>query len=116
MICAKAAEPIKMLFGVWTRLTVGPKQHVLDEGAHWRQLTNTIEPSMRGGDAAFLSNYLCPLVTNTNSQLTQVITQYGNLKTTKVEVNAETLPTKISSRIVGYISNFIGLKLNKPSE
>ena len=27
------------------------------EGAHWRNLANTTEPSMCGGDAAFLSNY-----------------------------------------------------------
>jgi len=25
--------------------------------AHWRNLANTIEPSVCGGDAAFLSNY-----------------------------------------------------------
>jgi len=30
------AEPIEMLFGLWTR--VGPRKHVLDEVAHWRQL------------------------------------------------------------------------------
>ena len=44
-----------MPFGMWTR--VGPRKHVLDERAHWRHLANTIEPSMCGGDAAFLSNY-----------------------------------------------------------
>jgi len=26
-------------------------------GAHWRNLANMVEPSMRGGDEAFLSNY-----------------------------------------------------------
>jgi len=26
-------------------------------GAHWRNLANTIEPFVRGGEAAFLSNY-----------------------------------------------------------
>jgi len=31
MSCAKMAEPIEMLFGVWTR--VGPRKHVLD-GVH----------------------------------------------------------------------------------
>jgi len=36
---------------------VGPREHVLDVGAHWRNLANTTEPSMCGGDAAFLSNY-----------------------------------------------------------
>ena len=28
--CAKTAEPIEMLFGMWTRL--GPRKHVLDVG------------------------------------------------------------------------------------
>jgi len=50
------AERIKMPFGMWT--WVGPRKHVLDGGTHWgRHLANTIEPSMRGGVAAFLSNY-----------------------------------------------------------
>jgi len=31
-------------------------KHVLDGGAHWRNLTNTIEPFVWGGDAAFASN------------------------------------------------------------
>jgi len=52
---AKTAEPIEMSFGAWTR--VGPAKHVLDGGAHWRNLANAIEPSMCGGDAAFLSDY-----------------------------------------------------------
>jgi len=26
-------------------------------GAHWHNVANTIEPSVCGGDAAFLSNY-----------------------------------------------------------
>jgi len=26
--------------------------------SHWRQLVNTTEPSMCGGDAVFLSNYI----------------------------------------------------------
>jgi len=38
----------------------GSKNHVLGGSAHWRNLANTIEPSMcgggGGGDAAFLSN------------------------------------------------------------
>ena len=46
---AKTAEPIEMSFGVWTR--VGPRKHVLDGGADWRSLANTIEPSGCGGDA-----------------------------------------------------------------
>jgi len=36
---------------------VGPQKHVLEWGAHWRRLANTTEPSMCGGDAAFLSSY-----------------------------------------------------------
>ena len=48
---AKMAEPIEMPFGLWTR--IGPKKHLL----HWHNLANTIESSMCGGDAAFLSNY-----------------------------------------------------------
>ena len=48
-------EPIEMLFGTWT--WVGPQKDVLEWGAHWRRLANTTEPSMCGGDAAFLSNY-----------------------------------------------------------
>ena len=47
---AKMAEPIEMPFRLWT--WVGPWKHVLDGGAHWRNLANTIEPSMCGGDAA----------------------------------------------------------------
>ena len=49
------AEPIEMLFGLWT--SVGSRKHVLDGDAYWRHLANTIEPSMCVGDAAFLSNY-----------------------------------------------------------
>jgi len=43
---AKTAQPIKMMFGVWT--WVGPRRHVLD-GVH---LANAVEPSMCSGDAA----------------------------------------------------------------
>ena len=41
---AKTAEPIEVPFGMWTR--VGPRNHILDNGAHWRYLANTIEPSV----------------------------------------------------------------------
>ena len=54
MSCTKAAGPIEMPFGMLTR--VGPRNCVR-WGAHWHHLANTIEPSMCGGDAAFLSNY-----------------------------------------------------------
>jgi len=33
---------------------VGPSKHLLNGGAHWRNLANTIEPSVCCGDAAFL--------------------------------------------------------------
>ena len=48
--CAKTTEPIEVLFGMWT--PVGPENHVLNGGAHWRHLANTTEPSVCGGDAA----------------------------------------------------------------
>ena len=42
---------------------MGPRKHVLDRGARWRHLANTIiEPSVCGGDAAFLSSYFEHLV------------------------------------------------------
>ena len=47
---AKTAQPIEMPFGMWTR--VGPKEALLDGGAHWRNLANTIGPSVCGGDVA----------------------------------------------------------------
>ena len=46
---AKTAEPIEMSFGLWTR--VGPRKHTR-RGAHCRDLANTMEPSICGGDAA----------------------------------------------------------------
>jgi len=51
----KIAEPIEMPFGTW--IQVSPRNHELDGGAQWHHLANTIEQSMCGGDAAFLSNY-----------------------------------------------------------
>jgi len=50
MSCAKTAEPMEMLFGIWT--WVGPRKHVLGGDAHWRHLANTIEPSMCDGNVA----------------------------------------------------------------
>ena len=40
----KTAEPIEMPFGMLT--WVGSRKHVLDGGAHWHHLANTIEASM----------------------------------------------------------------------
>ena len=53
-LCEKAV-PIEMLFGMWTG--VGPRKQALDGGSHWRNLANTTEPSMCGGDAAFTLYY-----------------------------------------------------------
>jgi len=58
----KTAEPNEMPFGLWTR--VGARKHVLDGGAHWCHLANTIEPSMCSGNAVFLSNYFDHLLCN----------------------------------------------------
>ena len=52
----KTAEPIEMPFRLWIRMS--PRKHVLHGGAHWRNLANTIESSMCGGYATFLSNYI----------------------------------------------------------
>ena len=51
----KMVEPIEMPIGVWT--PVGPGKRVLDGCAHWWHPADTIEQSMCGGNAAFLSNY-----------------------------------------------------------
>ena len=42
---AKTAEPIEMPFGLCTR--VGPRNHVLDGGAHRRHLANTTTAHVR---------------------------------------------------------------------
>ena len=57
---AKTAELIEMSFGTWT--WVRPRKHILDGGAHWRYLVNTIEWCICGGDAAFLSSHLLLLL------------------------------------------------------
>jgi len=44
--CAKMAELIEKPFRLWTR--VGIRKNVLHGGAHWRHLTNMIQPSMFG--------------------------------------------------------------------
>jgi len=45
------AEPMEITFGIWT--WVGPGKHILDGGAHWRHLANTIELYIYGGDCPF---------------------------------------------------------------
>ena len=47
---ANMAEQIEMQFGMLSR--VGPGNHVLDVGAHWRHLANTIRPSVYSVDVA----------------------------------------------------------------
>jgi len=49
--CAKMAEPMEMMCGLWTRM--GPKKHVLHVCAHCCNLANTTEPSLCSSDAAF---------------------------------------------------------------
>jgi len=57
------AKPMPL--GMWTR--VGTRKHLLDVGAHWHNLANTIEPSMCSGDTAFLANYFDDLLPYSNS-------------------------------------------------
>ena len=52
---AKMAQPTEMPFGLWTQM--GSKKHVLHRGSHCRNLADTPEPSVCGGNVAFLSNY-----------------------------------------------------------
>jgi len=42
---------------IWVVDSDVPKEALLHGGAHWRNLANTIEPSVCGGEAVFLSNY-----------------------------------------------------------
>jgi len=41
-------EPVEMPLRLWIW---GPIKHELHEGAHWRHVANTIEPSVFGGSA-----------------------------------------------------------------
>jgi len=59
---AKTSEAIEMLFAMWTQ--VGARKRVLDGAAHWRNLVNTTELSMCGGDVA-----LCQITLTTCSLL-----------------------------------------------
>ena len=63
MSCSKMAEPIDMPTGLWSG--VGRSKHKFDcicqvapmcphGREHWRNLANTIEPSVCGGDVALL--------------------------------------------------------------
>ena len=49
VVQSKKVESIEMLFGLST--WVGSRKHVLHRAAHWRNLSNTIEPSMFYGPA-----------------------------------------------------------------
>jgi len=53
--CAKTPNPIEMSFGMLSGMS--QRNQLPDGGAHWRNLADTTEPSICGGDAAFLSNY-----------------------------------------------------------
>jgi len=55
---AKTAVPIKVPFGMLSWM--GPGKPVLDEGARWRHLANTIETSVCVGDVA-----LCQIILTT---------------------------------------------------
>jgi len=57
------AKPVEMPFRMWTRM--GPKKHTLGGYADRRHLANTIELSVCGGDAAFLSDYFDHLFVTT---------------------------------------------------
>ena len=50
MTCAKMAEPIEMLFWIWT--IQWAQGRCIRWGADWHNLANTVELSMCGGDAA----------------------------------------------------------------
>jgi len=41
---------------------VGPRKHALAVGACWRNLANTTEPSVFGGDATFVKLFSPPVV------------------------------------------------------
>jgi len=69
--CAKMAEPIEIPFGLWT--WVGPRKHML-HGVHIGAIWRIREPSICGGDAAFLSNYLDHLFTVLQSYCTKKLT------------------------------------------
>jgi len=73
-------EPIKMSLGTLTQ--VGLRKHVVDGDAHWRNLANTTEPSMCGGDVAFLSNYFNHLLNYCDSRQHRTILLSGRKKVT----------------------------------
>jgi len=43
---------------VWVVESGGPREACIKRGAHWRHLANNTEPSVCGGGAAFLSDYV----------------------------------------------------------
>ena len=90
MQCAETAKPIGIPFGMWTRVGVGPRKHVLDGDADWRNLVNATEPSMCGGDAALshitLTTCCCCNVVVVTAWFVQSFTLAGKFKS-----NEETL-------------------------
>jgi len=73
---ARTAEPIEKPFG--TLSPVGPRKHVLDRGAHWRNLANRTESSVCGGDAASCQITLttCYYWENERNQVEHVVCMY----------------------------------------
>jgi len=62
---------------VWVVHSDWPKEPCVRWGAHWRNLANTIEPSMCGGDAAIVPNYFDHLFYNSTWKIFQVLTHFS---------------------------------------
>jgi len=60
----------------------GFKEALLDGRAYWRHLANTIEPSICGGDASFLSNYFDHLFSIVVSRFYRIIRNWSLLENT----------------------------------
>jgi len=77
----------------------GPRKHALDGGAHWRNLANTTEPSMCGGDAAFCLylDHLLLLTLNVDSSDVRMVGAALLVCITGGEVSSSGEATKTSS-------------------
>jgi len=82
MSCAKMAEPIDLLFGLWTR--VGRRKHKFnhicqvapmcpDGRARWRHLANTTEPSICGCNAVLYQIILTTCSITVSPDLMQIM-------------------------------------------
>ena len=67
-VCHSSEPCINDRDAVWDLDSVGPCNHVLSGGSHWRNLANTIEPPMCGADAACCQLILTTLTTATNNK------------------------------------------------